>query len=85
MDPQSQNLPICIERQLGLGHVVTAVSVRHIGLSTRGGPFNRAADVHRTPSGDGFIGVVENFAAKAAANLGANDPILFSGIQEVKA
>jgi hypothetical protein len=71
---QASNGPIVFQRHFADGDVIAALRVGHVGLCSGRHPFDRAVDFPRHPWGDDLFRVVKNLAAKAAANVGRDNP-----------
>ncbi len=79
LHPQRQELAVLVDRQLGMGHVVAAVRVGDEALRAVRRPLDRACRPWRRPGDDGFLGVVVDLGAEAAAHVGRHHPQLVLG------
>jgi len=57
-----------------MGGVVAAMRVRHKALDPLGGPFDRLFELGCRPGDDRLLGVMKDLRAKAAADIGCDDP-----------
>ncbi len=75
-----------IQRQFDLGDVVTAMRVGHERLRPGGGPFDRALQCLGREGAEGFLGIVENLGAEAAAHVrGHHAQLVLGDIQDKRA
>ena len=73
---QAQELAVRIQRQFGGRDMVAAVGVGDEGLCPVAGPFDRAPQHLRRHRDDGFLGIVIDLGAEAAADIRRIDPQL---------
>ena len=74
--PQPEKLAVGVERELRLGDVITAVSVRDKSFAALAHPLDRPPDLAASPGHNGLFGVVELLHAEAAADIGCYHPQL---------
>ncbi len=77
--PQSDDLVTAVERHLGVGDVVAAVSVGEKTLPAVGGPFHRYAESPSRPQAYGLLGIDEDLRPEPAAHIGRHDAKLVLG------
>ena len=70
MHAQAQHLAARVESQLGVGDMITAMSVRQERFGAVGRPFDRPLDLLGGPGADRLFIVDENLGAEAAAHVG---------------
>ena len=76
LDPQSEKLAVGVERELSLGDVIAAVSVRDKSFAALAHPLDRPPDLAASPGHHGLLGVVELLHAESAADIGCDHPQL---------
>ena len=62
-------MPLGVDRQFGVRHVVAAVRVAEERLGSVGGPFDGTIDLSGRPDADGLFRIDEDFGAEAAADV----------------
>ena len=77
-----QELAVLVERELGGGHVIAPVRVRHERFRALGGPLDRAIDLLHRPGEHGLFRIQENLRAEAAADVGRDHAHLVLGQPE---
>ena len=77
--PHRQEMALGVDRHFSPAVMVTAMRVGHEAFGALGGPFDRAAHLGGGPGDDGFLGVVIDLGAEAAADIGGHHAQLVLG------
>ncbi len=77
--PQSQEMPVGIERQFGVDVVVAAMAVGHKAARPVFGPFDRPSERPRSVQHADIFGKHRGFHAERAADLAGEDAHVFRG------
>ena len=72
-DPEGEEMPVIVERQLGLGDMVARLRVAEEGLRAGAGPFDRPAEQLRGQQHQRDLVVDRRFHAEAAADIAGDD------------
>jgi hypothetical protein len=80
---QCQEMPLAVERKLGMGEMVACLVVGDKALRPRGGPAHRTAQAARRPGDQPLLGVDLAFVAEAAAHIGRDHAQLALGDAEL--
>ncbi len=79
VDVEGDDLALIVEAHPALGDMVAAMGVGQEGLRPVGGPFHRAARLHRGPEAGDLLGVDVDLRAEAPAHVGRHHAQLVLG------
>ena len=79
---QAQKPAVLVEGEFALGDMIAALRVGHEAVRAVRCPFDRPQDLLRCPGQRGFLGIMIDFRAEAAADVGRDDTQLVLGYRQ---